>query len=87
MIPSVLVAGLVAGGLIARLGLRRLILVGAAIALIWGVLVGVSAGSLRTVAGGVAIASINVVAGAAVAAGLAALMSSIADRPSRSAGR
>lgn len=76
MIPSLLVVALVLGLLIHdRASLWRSVAVGAALAVLWGIVVGVDDASATTAAGGLALGLANVVVGAALGASVRATWS------------
>lgn len=80
MIPTVIGAGLVAGGLIARRRLVRLGLVSIVVAVLWGLVVFSIDARAETLLGGAGLAWLNAVVGAVLGAALRSLVSATVGR-------
>lgn len=80
MIPTLLVLGLVTGGILGFRRPNRLAAVGIVASLLWGLGVGLADGSAGTFVAGAVLAMANVVVGAALGVLPHALVSSVAHR-------
>lgn len=82
MIPTMLLVGLVVGGLVHdRRSLTRSWVIGAVASLLWGILVGVGTSSLLVAVGGPFLGIVNVAVGAVVGSGLGTACRAMFGRP------